>query len=283
MAQATADEPILASWKVGRVLKRYPKLLDVLVEQSPKFGHLKNPIVRRVQAPLVTIAQAAQVAGLEPASLVRTLNRAAGLSAPTESGELDAPAEAVGPALDRALVAVDLDVRDYHARGEEPFSAIVAAVAQVPLGKALRLRNTFEPFPLYDVLAKRGFLHAAHQLGPDDWEILFVRTPTGDPPVATPSEVAAEPLSAPAEDEPFPAEWGDPAQVVTVDVSDLVPPEPMVRILEAMASLPPGQTLLFNHARRPVYLYPRLDELGYQHRTRELGPSSVEILIHKPA
>ncbi len=283
MAQATADEPILASWKVGQVLKRYPALLDVLVQQSPKFGHLRNPIVRRVQAPLVTLAQAAQVAGLEPASLVRILNQAAGLSTPEAATESEMPAQTAKAAYDLALVAVDLDVRDYQARGEEPFSAIMAAVAQVPLGKALRLRNTFEPFPLYDVLAKRGFVHAAHQLGPDDWEILFVRTPGGDPASTTPADAPAQAPSATAEDEPFPAEWGDPARVVTVDVSDLVPPEPMVRILEAMASLPAGQTLLVNHARRPVYLYPRLEELGYQHRTRELGPSSVEILIHKPA
>jgi hypothetical protein len=47
----------------------------------PAFARLRNPLLRRVQAPLVTIAQAARIAGLDPDLVVQTLNDAAGLSA----------------------------------------------------------------------------------------------------------------------------------------------------------------------------------------------------------
>lgn len=73
----------------------------------------------------------------------------------------------------------------------------------------------------------------------------------------------------------------DPAADVTINVSDLAPPEPMVRILEACAQLAPGRTLWVEHARRPIYLYPRLDEHGYAHETRELGPGRVELRIRR--
>ena len=63
---------------------------------------------------------------------------------------------------------------------------------------------------------------------------------------------------------------------------ELVPPEPMVKILEALAAMPDGVTLLVHHVRRPIHLYARLDEMGYPHRTQDLGPDRVEVLIRKP-
>jgi hypothetical protein len=57
----------------------------------------------------------------------------------------------------------------------------------------------------------------------------------------------------------------------------------MIRILEALEELPVGASLLVHHVRRPMHLYPRLDDLGYRHETREIGPNRVEVLIEKPA
>jgi hypothetical protein len=56
----------------------------------------------------------------------------------------------------------------------------------------------------------------------------------------------------------------------------------MLKILEAIADLPPGGTLLVHHVRRPVHLYPRLDDLGCRHETRDLAPGRVELRIQKP-
>src|SRR3990172_1025005 len=74
--------PVTPNMKISEVLKQYPQLLDVLVTQSPEFKRLKNPILRKVQARLVTVAQAAGIAKLDPATLVRTLNSAIGESTP---------------------------------------------------------------------------------------------------------------------------------------------------------------------------------------------------------
>ena len=92
---------------------------------------------------------------------------------------------------------------------------------------------------------------------------------------------AARPPATSGEPEP-PGAPTAPAATVTIDVADLVPPEPMVRILEALDGLEPGETLRVEHRRRPVYLYPHLDAMGCTHETRELGPEKVELLIRKP-
>lgn len=276
MTTSTPD-PVLASWKVSEVLKRYPELLDVLVDLNPTFRMLRNPITRKVQSRLVTVAQAAEIAGMEPADLVRSLNQAIGITAPVvEAGEGPAADGAAGgppPWVDTAPVGTEVDARPFQKTGQEPFSVIMAAVREVEVGQVLRLRNTFEPVPLYDVLGMRGFVHFTRQLGPDDWEILFLNIGSGQ---AKPTDTGAA-----ANPEGPALDWDAPSATLRIDVSEMVPPEPLIRIMEALEQLPEDATMLVHHVRRPIHLYSRLDALGYQHETRDLGPGQVEILIRK--
>jgi uncharacterized protein (DUF2249 family) len=273
---STAVEPIQASWKVSQVLQRYPALLDVFIATDPAFSKLRNPVLRRVQSRLVTVEQAARIAGIEPLALVRTLNQHLGLETDDETvaHAADTPVASRPPWVGAAPVAIDLDVREHQRRGEEPFGPIMEAVRQVPQGQVLVLRNTFEPVPLYDVLGMRGFEHWAERHSDDEWEIRFYNT--GRSRQRQPEQVARQ-----VDDQPL--DWDAAFATITIDVSELVPPEPMVRILEALEDLPVGGSLHVHHLRRPMHLYPRLDELGYRHETRELTPGHVEILIQKPA
>jgi hypothetical protein len=270
----TTQDPILASWKISDVLARHPALLDTLVELSPAFAKLRNPLLRKVQTRLVTVSQAAGIAGLDPAALTRQLNQAAGITPPDEQ---DTPMAAglAAPAarpdwVDAAPVARDLDARPILARGEEPFRAVMAAAREVGEGEIFRLHAGFEPLPLYDALGKQGFSHWVHRVDADTWQVDFHRDARPAPP---------RPETTGGDDA-----WDAPATAeVTIDVSELVPPAPMMKILQALETLPDGATLLVHHVRRPIYLYERLDDMGYPHYTRDLGPDRVEVLIRKPA
>lgn len=68
-----------------------------------------------------------------------------------------------------------------------------------------------------------------------------------------------------------------------IDVSQLPPPLPMVRILETLRELGPGETLLVHHTRRPIHLYPKLEALGCTHETSEPEPGKIEVRITNPA
>lgn len=51
--------------KIGGLLKEYPFLLDYLVERSPKFSKLKNPIMRKTIGSVATLEQAAGMGHLD--------------------------------------------------------------------------------------------------------------------------------------------------------------------------------------------------------------------------
>ncbi|TXG80477.1 MAG: DUF2249 domain-containing protein [Thermomicrobiales bacterium] len=277
ISSPTSSEPITASWKISRVLQSYPELLDVLIDSAPAFERLRNPLVRRVQSRLVTVEQAAGIAGLDASLLVARLNEAAGLQSievvPAQQTK-SAPAQEIPDWVRSARIAQEIDVRPYQKRGEEPFSAIMEAARQVPVGEMLALHNTFAPTPLYQVMSQRGFDHWARQLAEDDWEIFFYHTGS--------ERELLPPIEQPKPD-PGSTQWSSPTATITIDVSELVPPEPMIRILSELEALPAGSSLLVHHVRRPMHLYPRLDELGFRHETRDLGPGKVELLIEKPA
>ncbi|MBI4321513.1 MAG: DUF2249 domain-containing protein [Chloroflexi bacterium] len=265
--------------KIAEVLKEYPSLLEVLVAQSPHFTRLKNPILRRIHSRLVTVAQAAAIAGLDPAALVRTLNAAAGVveeKPEAASFRLSSMAGTPEPPwVSTSPIAVRLDVREDQRNHSDPFSRIMAAVSEVQDGQVFYLKNTFEPLPLYDVLGKRGFVAWACRLGPEEWEVYFLKQGRVEATAADRQRAGSEVKTASEIDD------ATPTATVSIDVKELTPPQPMIKILDALASLESGETLLVHHKRRPAYLYPKLAELGYANKTVELGPDEVDIYIRK--
>ncbi|WP_435073398.1 DUF2249 domain-containing protein [Halorubrum sp. HHNYT27] len=61
-----------------------------------------------------------------------------------------------------------LDVRD---REDPPFPVISGALEELDPDERLLLVNDFEPVPLYDVLADRGFDHETERVGDDEWHV----------------------------------------------------------------------------------------------------------------
>lgn len=159
---------------------------------------------------------------------------------------------------------VHLDVRPDIQRGQEPFARIMGVVQTLADDQVLVLRAPFEPVPLYRVLGRRGLAHWTERHAPDDWTVHFYRD-------ATPRVEATAPAATPA---PF---------RTVLDVRGLEPPEPMVRVLEAIDRLAPGGELEVRHERRPMFLYPQLDERGFAYETDEPEPGLVRIVIRRGA
>ncbi|PST20623.1 DUF2249 domain-containing protein [Mesorhizobium plurifarium] len=143
----------------------------------------------------------------------------------------------------------ELDVRPILKNGGEPFQAIMDAVDGLKPGEALRLFATFRPQPLFKVMANRGFDHEAREIAGGDWEVLFTPRET-----AAPVALSSDALDVEA--------WPDPVE--HLNLTELDPPEPMVRILDAAERLESGDVLFALLSREPVFLFPELASRGHQ-------------------
>jgi uncharacterized protein (DUF2249 family) len=260
--------------RIADVIAGDPGLLEVLAGAAPPFERLRNPAMRRVMARLVTVEQAARIGGMDADELVARLNAGTGARSPEVEEDMSSDSKTAPATRPAALDAVppdrlvDLDVRDDLRSGREPFSRIMAARRDLPEGAVLRLRAIFEPVPLYEVFRKQGFAHWTERLASDDWRIWFYADSGGVP--AGPSGSGGRPECAGAED-----------RVVVLDVRGLEPPEPMVRTLSALESLPPDHTLVQLNVKEPRFLLPQLEERGFAYEIREQEPGLVRVLIRR--
>lgn len=140
---------------------------------------------------------------------------------------------------------VTLDVRPMIASGQEPLSAIIAAADGLEPGQGLRLIAPFRPVPLLGLMQKRGFACAEQALDAADWQIDF--TPAG-PGLGEGSTLDA-------------ADWPEPVQLL--DVTGLEAPQPMSRILEALAMVGPGEVVFALLDHEPLFLLPQLRSDGH--------------------
>ena len=254
MIDPRTDAPITASDRMSDVLARDESLIAVLERRAPQFSKLRNRSIRRVMARLVTVEQAARTAKMPVEELVRDLNHALGIRPLPQADPLPA-ASSVDDAVAREHPTrariVELDVRDDLRSGREPFSRIMSSVAALGSDDVLHLRAIFEPVPLFAVLAKRGFAHEAKSHAPDDWSVWFWRSA---------DNLASAPETADASHGDVPP---DDATTTHLDVRGLGPPEPMMRTLAALETLPRGHTLVQINGRVPQFLLPMLAERGF--------------------
>ena len=180
---------------------------------------------------------------------------------------------------DRAEFAardIELDVREDLRQGREPFTKIMEAVGRVPPGGSLTLYATFKPVPLIAILRRHGFEAQPEKIEGGDWMVVFRRT--GE-------EAGAAIAQGPADQAgggPGGARAGEAASgVVELDNRGLEPPMPMVNTLEAINRLKPGERIVGYYDRRPMFLIPKLDQMGLAYEVSDLESGGVRLVISR--
>ncbi|MGH7057307.1 MAG: DUF2249 domain-containing protein [Acetobacteraceae bacterium] len=175
------------------------------------------------------------------------------------------------------IAPLELDVREELRKGGEPLPRILEATRKLAPGQSLCLRATFEPIPLYSVLARKGYSHESKRFGEGDWEVLFTPDEAARTAPRKRSETAADGTNARS----IPTDsW--PAPKTHLDNRGFPPPEPMMRILEALEHLSPGEVLAAITEREPMFLYPELEQRGAEINVRKEA-DGVYLLIRRRA
>jgi hypothetical protein len=160
--------------RIGELLERWPDLEAVLVEVSPAFEKLKNPVLRRTIGKVATLQQAATIGQVKVDELVRRLRQAVG-----QSGEVDASegsgylVTALPDWFDEGKVVHYFDATEVINRGESPLSAVLGDARQLEGDQILKLEAPFVPAPLLDMLREQGF--EVVSLQKEDGVISFVK------------------------------------------------------------------------------------------------------------
>ena len=66
---------------------------------------------------------------------------------------------------------------------------------------------------------------------------------------------------------------------ITLDCSQMEPPEPMLRVLEQLDRLKQGEGIKMLHRMKPRLLFPNLQERDWNFRVIEHTPNQVEVRI----
>jgi uncharacterized protein (DUF2249 family) len=183
----------------------------------------------------------------------------------------------------QAAKRVVLDVRPDIKSGREPFTKIMSTVMALQDGQELLLLAPFEPIPLFAVLKKQGFEHAALKTQAGDWEVLFSRTAAAkaiEPSHVNGTATSANNASPRTSDMSM---GSDEPQIVKVDARGLEPPQPLVRILETLTNLPMNAKLHALTDRRPMHLYAHVEERGFSANTVQQPDGSFLTCIERIA
>jgi len=144
--------------KVGTLLDAFPQLEDVLLELSPSFAKLKNPILRKTIARVASLQQAAVIGGLKVDELINRLRKEVGQNEFT--GETEGKQYLfVNPPIwfDTTRISRRFDASVVINGGGSPMAEILAKVNLLQSGELLELKTPFVPAPIIEMLKDKGF------------------------------------------------------------------------------------------------------------------------------
>jgi hypothetical protein len=144
--------------KVGELLDHYPELEKVLIEMSPSFEKLRNPVLRKTVARVATLQQIAAVGNLKVEDIVSRLRNETGQASGDETGHDTDYLSVEAPGwYDPSKIITRYDATPVINGGGSPMTEILRLTASLNAGEILELETPFIPAPIIDMLKAKGF------------------------------------------------------------------------------------------------------------------------------
>ena len=159
--------------RVGELLEAYPHLEPVLMELSPTFSKLKNPVLRKTIGKVATPQQAAALGNIPLSEIINTLRFEVGQEMFNESniqGEINFQ-EPEWFNEDKATVK--FDATSLINVGQNPMQEIFKHLEKTGPGEIFILTTPFVPAPIIELILKKGYVHYCHQSGQEKWNTYF--------------------------------------------------------------------------------------------------------------
>lgn len=145
--------------RVGELLDSYPDLEPVLLELSPAFKKLKNPVLRKTVAKVATLQQVASLGNIPVTLVINRLRAEVG----QQLFEGDTSGEDINfedPAwFSTDKVAVSFDASPLIDSGQNPMQEVFSHLEKTGKGEIFMLTTPFVPAPIIELISKKGYSH----------------------------------------------------------------------------------------------------------------------------
>ena len=252
------------------------KVIDSLIKINSNFSKLHNPVLRNLLARRITIAEACKIAGCSPNVFFNSMKTIGFVIDEKMIEPVSTKVNAID--FDLQTIVHELDVRPSLSKDHDPLKEILALAKRIGVGERMKIINSFEPVPLINLLAEKGFLYFTEVVTEKLAITWFEKTV---------DKIAFAALPAKPHDEAqqglfdkilsrFPAD-----KIKYIDVRELKMPQPMIQILVQLENLNADELLYIYHKKVPVYLLSELNRKGLMFLLNRKSADELDMLIYK--
>ena len=145
--------------RVGELLDSYPELESVLMELSPAFKKLKNPVLRKTVGKVATLQQAASLGNIPVTEVINTLRTEVGQQL-FEGAVSDNEINYKQPGwYDPDKVSASFNASPLIDSGENPMQEVLTHLEKTNSGEIFLLTTPFVPAPIIELISKKGYSH----------------------------------------------------------------------------------------------------------------------------
>ncbi|MCF6269940.1 MAG: DUF1858 domain-containing protein [Melioribacteraceae bacterium] len=159
---------------VSDLLENYPELEDKLIEISPIFKKLKNPLLRKTVAKVANLKQAATIGNVPIGDLINKLRAAAGLNSINVKD--DSPKKQIKPEwVNKENVKIEYDAFIDLENGIHPVGKVTKEIHDITGDELYLLSTPFVPAPLIQMVEEKGYEVYVDDLGDQMFETYIKR------------------------------------------------------------------------------------------------------------
>lgn len=178
------DKTIHSETRLKAALDLDPRVVDYVISLNPHdFERLRNPLMRRLMAPRITLGRVAAMAGVPLGEVLEGVAALGGVTVKPGYREKRLPqSPEVAPPWVADVEAPDVRTVDLlpldDALDADPMLPVVRKVKRLSPGEVLLIKHRWETQPFYDVWDKMGGLEwYAERVGNREWWIWVHRVP----------------------------------------------------------------------------------------------------------
>lgn len=264
--------------KISEIIEAEKTAIDAIAEVSKPLKRLKIPVLRKVMASRVTIAEAAKMGGTTVGHIVEALEPLGFeyeiLDSKTQQAEVKP--QWLTDANEKAIRW--FDVRSIIESGTDPLKEILSAFKEIKPGDILCIVNNFIPTPLIHLLKKeKAEASFVDTISDNEYHTYFLKK-------------AEAQLTKKASNDKIIMDDADSfnriyqsfakEKIKEIDVRELEMPLPMQTILGNLDNLAKDEVLFVHHKRVPVYLLEELASRDLAIHIYNVEEGNVKMLLY---